>query len=92
MKKLLLTLIAVLVMAPSAFAGDFDHGQSADGCYYFSDSKQIVFTKDASGITDVGHCDSVRSTAWYVNNVVGLRRASDVYFNRINAMRILLAK
>lgn len=90
MKKLLLTLIAVLVLAPSALAGDFDHGQSADGCYYFSEAKQIVYTKDASGITDLGHCLSARSTLWYVQR--NGMEMPDSYYNRIQAMKVLVGK
>jgi len=93
MKKLLLTLIAVLVLAPSALAGDFDHGQSAEGCYYFSEAQQIVYTKDASGITDKGHCLSARSTIWYIRQTIDAGRVDNAkYWNRINAMKILLAK
>lgn len=93
MKKFLFTIIASLMLMPVAFAGDFDHGQTADGCYYFSDSKQIVYTKDASGITDVGHCLSARSTIWYIRQTIDAGRVDNAkYWNRINAMKILLAK
>ena len=80
------------MLTPVALAGDFDHGKTADGCYYYSETHDVAYNKDASGITDVGHCASAQSTAWYANRVIGLRRASDVYQNRINAMKILLAK
>lgn len=92
MKKILLAVVASLAFAGTSLAADFSHGQSPDGCYYFSEAKQIVYTKDASGITDLGHCLSARSTVWYAGNLIATPKFGDAYWNRIHAMKILLAK
>ena len=94
MKKFLLTLIAVLVMAPTALASDFTSGVSPEGCYYVSDSHKLVYSRDASLMSDAEYCSTLKnmSSVWYINNVLGLRKATDAYWNRIQAMKVILKK
>ena len=90
MKKLLFVLVALAFLAPAAMADDFTHGISPEGCYYFSETHQIVFSKDASLIGEIGQCSTMGSSQWYVKQH-GMPMP-DSYYNRIRAMELLVGK
>ena len=94
MKRLILALVALALLAPATLAADFENGISPDGCYYVSDSHKLVFSRDASLIGDAEYCPNLKtmSSVWYINRIIASRQQSDAYFNRIQAMKVILKK
>lgn len=89
MKKLLIIAVLLVSLSPSVHANDFDYGQTEDGCYYVSETKGLIYSKDASLIGSAGSCGKLyhMSSQWYVkrNNMV----MPDAYWNRIKIMEEL---
>lgn len=86
MKKILFTLIALVMLSPVAFAGDFDYGQK-DGFYCHSASCNIVYSKDASLIGDYENRYALESSQWYVRKAVDRKRlVTPRYWFRVNEM------
>jgi len=93
MKKLFLAVAFIIAFTPYAFAGDFDYGQTPDGCYYFNANKSIAYSKDASLIGDAQYCKSLGSSVWYIRQIVDNGRVDNAaYWNRINAMAVIVKK
>ena len=95
MKKVFLAVMASIAFCftLNAFAAeenDFSYGKTADGYYCYSQSCQIVYSKDASLIGAYEHRASLGSSQWYVkkNNMT----MSSSYYNRIKAMELLRTK
>lgn len=90
MKKIISFFILALMFAPVSLAADFDYGQDNNGLYYSSESKNMVYSRDASCLMQSASANVLCSTQWYVNK--NQMKMSDSYYNRIKAMLILSAK
>jgi len=105
MKNITTLLLAVIMFTATAsivsadttqetINKDFSYGQTDDGYYYHGDSKNIVYSKDASLIGSTMRRSTLGSSQWYIRKMISRKqdKANNVYQNRINAMRILMAK
>lgn len=89
MKKLLCALLASVAFGATLTLAndDFSYGVSDQGCYYFNESKSIVYSKDASLIGEVNYCKTLGSSLWYIN--LHQIERPDAYWNRIKIMKAL---
>ena len=98
MKKLLLALVALLILAPSAFANagleeaekQLSYGVSPEGCYYANEKQTLAYSKDASLMFESNACQRNyhMSSVWYVK-----RNNMDMpssYHNRVHLMKTIL--
>jgi len=84
MKKLIITLFSLLVMAVPTFAstGSFEYGQNDEGYYCYNIECNTVYNADASAISSHGN---VASTQWWAR----FSTMTQLYWDRIAEMKVL---
>jgi len=88
-KKLLITLIAIVLIAPVALAysisDDFSYGATEDGCYYYDTHQEYAYSRDGSTIGRAKNCVYISSSIGYVEKLH--IKMSARYYDRIDYVR-----